>query len=253
MITIKSPREIECMRRAGYIAGTALAAAGAAVRPGVTTRELNAIAHGIIIKVGAKPSFLGYNKFPASVCVSVNDELIHGIPGKRRLSDGDIVSIDVGAYFQGFHGDCAATFAAGNISDEAKRLIEGTRASFFAAAAAVREGARVSDISRAIQGSAEGAGYSVVRKWTGHGVGRELHEAPEIPCFAGKTRGPRLTAGMTLAIEPMINLGDCDVEYAPDGTTVITCDRKLCAHYEHTVLVTRDGYELLTYIEGSSI
>jgi len=253
MITVKSPQEIECMRRAGHIAGMALAAAGAAVRPGVMTRELNAVAHEVITKAGAKPSFLGYNKFPASICTSINEELIHGIPGRRRLLEGDIVSVDVGACFQGFHGDCAATFAVGRISGEARRLIDGTRASFFAAAAAVREGARVSDISRAIQQTAENLGYSVVRKWTGHGVGRALHEPPDIPCFAEKSRGARLVEGMTLAIEPMINLGDCNVELALDDVTVLTCDRKLCAHYEHTVLVTKDGYELLTYIEGKSI
>jgi methionyl aminopeptidase len=253
MITVKSPQEVERMRRAGHIAGMALAAAGAAAKPGITTKELNAIAHGVITKAGARPSFLGYNKFPASICTSVNEQLIHGIPGKRRLLDGDIISIDVGACFQGFHGDCAATFAVGRISDEAKALIEGTRASFFAAAAMVKEGARVSDISRTIQKTAEDLGYSVVKKWTGHGIGRELHEAPDIPCFAEKVRGARLVNGMTLAIEPMINLGDSDVELADDDVTVLTCDRQLCAHYEHTVLVTKDGYELLTYIEGKSI
>ncbi|MCL1819232.1 MAG: type I methionyl aminopeptidase [Oscillospiraceae bacterium] len=253
MITIKSQREIEIMRRAGHITGKALAAAGAAVRPGVTTMELNDIAHRVIVKAGARPSFLGYNKFPASVCVSVNDELIHGIPGRRKLAEGDIVSIDVGAYLNGYHGDSAATFAVGRISDEARLLIENTRLCFFKAAERARRGLRVSDISRTIQQTAENAGYGVVKKWTGHGIGRALHEAPDIPCFTERARGALLSEGMTLAIEPMLSAGSGDVDVADDNTTVITVDRKLCAHYEHTVLVTRDGYELLTYIEGLSV
>ena len=253
MIIVKSPQEIECMREAGRITGLALAKAGAAVRPGITTAELNDIAHEVIVREGAKPSFLGYNRFPASLCVSVNEQLIHGIPGKRRLKEGDIVSLDVGACIHGFHGDSAATFAAGAITDEAKRLIEVTRQCFYDAAAAVQEGVRVGEVSKAMQRRAEGAGFNVVRQWTGHGVGANLHEDPEVPCFAGSGRGPRLMAGMTIAIEPMINMGGHRVEYAADGNTVVTCDGKICAHYEHTVLVTKDGCELLTYIEGLSV
>lgn len=253
MIIVKSAREIEYMREAGRITGLALAKAGAAVKPGVSTAELNEIAHDVIVREGAKPTFLGYNGFPAAVCVSVNEQLIHGIPGKRKLKEGDIVSLDVGACIHGFNGDSAATFAAGRISDEAQRLIDVTRQCFFNAAAAVKEGVRITEVSAAIQRTAEDAGFSVVRQFTGHGVGANLHEDPEVPCFAGTARGPRLAAGMTIAIEPMVNMGGYKVEFLEDKTTVVTCDRKLCAHYEHTVLVTADGCELLTYIEGLSV
>lgn len=253
MIIIKSPQEIELMRRAGHITATALAKVGAAVRPGVTTKELDTIAYDVITGAGAKPSFLGYNKFPASICVSINEQLIHGIPGKRRIAEGDIVSVDVGACFNGFNGDAAATFAVGRISDEAQKLIDVTRQSFFDAARAVKPNVRISEVSRAIQTRAESAGYGVVRKFTGHGVGKALHEDPEVPCFVGRARGARLMPGMTIAIEPMVCLGNGDVEYLDDNTTVVTCDRRLCAHYEHTVLVTDEGFELLTYIEGLSV
>lgn len=253
MIAVKSAREIEIMREAGRITGLALAKAGAAVEPGITTGELDAIAYKVITEHGAKPSFLGYRKFPASICVSVNEQLIHGIPGKRRIREGDIVSIDVGAYYRGFHGDSAATFGAGRITAEARKLIDVTRQCFYDAAEAAKVGARIRDISAAMQKRAEGAGFNVVKQWTGHGIGSELHEDPEIPCFIASARGPRLTAGMTLAIEPMINAGGHEVDFADDGKTVVTCDGRICAHYEHTVLVTRNGYELLTYIEGLSV
>lgn len=241
------------MRRAGQITATALAKVGEAIKPGVTTKELDAIAFDVIKKADAKPSFLGYNGFPATLCVSINEQLIHGIPGKRKIVEGDIVSVDVGACYKGFNGDAAATFAAGKISDEAKRLMEVTRQCFFDAAKQVKPNVRVSELSRAIQTCAESAGYGVVKKFTGHGVGKALHEDPEVPCFVGRARGARLYTGMTIAVEPMICLGDGDVEYAEDRTTVVTCDRKLCAHYEHTILVTEEGFELLTYIEGLSV
>ncbi len=250
MITIKSPHEIEIMREAGRITGAALAAAGAAVQVGVTTAEINAIAHSVITGAGATPSFLGYNGFPATICISINEELIHGIPGPRKLAEGDIVSVDVGAFYKGFHGDSAATFAVGKIDTATARLVQVTRQCFYDAVAEIKPGARLSDVSRAIQLCAEQNGFSVVRQFTGHGIGRDLHESPEVPCFALPGRGPKLTPGMTIAIEPMVNMGGFEVEYLRDRTTVVTKDRSLCAHYEHTVLVTDEGYELLTAREG---
>ena len=237
MITLKSSHEIDLMRQAGKITAAARALAGEMVRPGVTTQEIDKAVEEFIRKQGAVPSFLGYSGYPASACISVNDEVIHGIPGKRVLQEGDIVSIDVGAYIGGFHGDCAATFACGTISDEAQKLIDVTRQSFFEGIKFAKEGCRVQDISAAVQAYVEGQGFSVVREFVGHGVGAHLHEAPEIPNFGRPGRGPRLLRGMTLAIEPMVNLGDAAILQLSDGWTVKTQDGKLSAHYENIHLV----------------
>ena len=246
MITLKSSHEIDLMRQAGKITAAARALAGEMVRPGVTTQEIDKAVEEFIRKQGAVPSFLGYSGFPASACISVNDEVIHGIPGKRVLQDGDIVSIDVGAYIGGFHGDCAATFACGTISDEAKKLIDVTRESFFEGIKFAKEGYRVQDISAAVQAYVERHGFSVVREFVGHGVGAHLHEAPEIPNFGRPGRGPRLLRGMTLAIEPMVNLGDAAILQLSDGWTVKAQDGRLSAHYENTILITDGEPEILT-------
>ena len=246
MITLKSSHEIDLMRRAGRITAAARALAGEMVKPGVTTQEIDKAVSAFIRKQGATPSFFKYNGYPASCCISVNDEVIHGIPAKRVLREGDIVSIDVGAYIGGFHGDCAATFACGEISDEARELIAVTRESFFEALRFAREGFRVSDISAAVQSDVEGRGFSVVREYVGHGIGKNLHEAPEVPNFGAPGHGPRLLRGMTLAIEPMVNVGTKDIFQLSDGWTVKTRDGKLSAHYENTILITAAEPELLT-------
>ena len=246
MITLKSQTEIELMRRAGKITAAARALAGEMVRPGVTTHEIDSAVEQFIRKQGAVPSFLHYNGFPASVCVSVNDEIIHGIPGKRVLREGDIVSIDVGAYIGGFHGDCAATFSCGRISPEAQDLIDVTRQSFFEGIKFAKEGRRLQDMSAAIQAYAEGHGCSVVREYVGHGVGTKMHEPPEIPNYGHPGRGPRLLRGMTLAVEPMINAGSAAITQLSDGWTVKTADGSLSAHYENTILITDGEPEILT-------
>ena len=235
------------MRRAGKITAAARALAGEMVTPGATTREIDQAVFQFIKKQGAVPSFLNYNGYPASVCISVNDEVIHGIPGNRVLKEGDIVSVDVGAYIGGFHGDCAATFACGEISEEAKRLIRVTRQSFFEGIKAARQGNRVPDISAAIQQYVESEGFSLVREFVGHGIGSKLHEAPEVPNYVAPQQSrPRLLRGMTLAIEPMVNAGRAGVKVLPDGWTVKTADGKLSAHYENTILITDGEPELLT-------
>ena len=246
MITLKSQHEIELMRRAGKITAAARALAGEMVRPGVTTHEIDSAVEQFIRKQGAVPSFLHYNGYPASACVSVNDEVIHGIPGKRVLVEGDIVSIDVGAYIGGFHGDCAATFACGKISQEAQNLIDVTRQSFFEGIQYAKEGHRLQDIAAAIQEYVESHGCSVVREYVGHGVGAKMHEPPEIPNYGHAGRGPRLLRGMTLAIEPMVNAGTAAIQVLPDGWTVKTVDGKWAAHYENTVLITDGEPEILT-------
>ena len=246
MITLKSQTEIELMRRAGKITAAARALAGEMVRPGVTTHEIDSAVEQFIRKQGAVPSFLHYNGYPASACVSVNDEVIHGIPGKRVLVEGDIVSIDVGAYIGGFHGDCAATFACGKISQEAQNLIDVTRQSFFEGIRYAKEGHRLQDISAAIQQYVESRGCSVVREYVGHGVGAKMHEPPEIPNYGHPGRGPRLLRGMTLAIEPMVNAGKAAIQVLPDGWTVKTADGKWAAHYENTILITDGEPEILT-------
>ena len=246
MITIKSAREIELMRRAGKITAAARALAGEMVKPGVTTQEIDRAVCRFIRSQGAEPSFLNYNGYPASVCISVNDEVIHGIPGKRVLREGDIVSVDVGAYIGGYHGDCAATYACGKISEEAQRLIDVTRQSFFEGIKYAREGGRLSDVSHAIEEYVEGNGFSVVREYVGHGIGRNMHESPEVPNFGLPGHGPKLLRGMTLAVEPMVNAGTAAIRQMPDGWTVKTRDGKYAAHYENTILITSDEPELLT-------
>ena len=246
MIIVKSEREIELMRRAGKITAAARALAGEMVKPGVTTQEIDRAVCRFIRSQGAEPSFLNYNGYPASVCISVNDEVIHGIPGKRVLREGDIVSVDVGAYIGGYHGDCAATYACGKISEEAQRLIDVTRQSFFEGIKYAREGGRLSDVSHAIEEYVEGNGFSVVREYVGHGIGRNMHESPEVPNFGIAGHGPKLLRGMTLAVEPMVNAGTAAIRQMPDGWTVKTRDGKYAAHYENTILITSDEPELLT-------
>ena len=246
MITLRSSHEIELMRRAGKITAAARALAGELVKPGVTTQEIDRAVEHFIRKQGAVPSFLHYQGYPASVCISVNDEIIHGIPGPRVLKEGDIVSCDVGAYIGGFHGDCAATFACGRISPEAQDLIDVTRQSFFEGIRFAKEGHRLYDISAAIQAYVESHGYSIVREYVGHGVGAQMHEPPEIPNYGNPGRGPRLLRGMTLAIEPMVNAGAAAIRQMPDGWTVRTADGKWAAHYENTILITDGEPEILT-------
>ena len=250
MIKLKSSHEIELMRQAGKITAAARAFAGEMVKPGVTTQEIDKAVEQFIRKQGATPSFLHLYGFPASICISVNDEVIHGIPGKRVLQEGDIVSIDVGAYYKGFHGDCAATFACGAISTEAQKLIDVTQQSFFEGMKFATKGNRVQDISHAIQTYVESNGFSIVRSFVGHGVGRQLHEEPEVPNFGTPGRGPRLLPGMTIAVEPMVNEGTHEVHILRDGWTVLTNDGKLSAHYENTVLITDGEPEILTVTEG---
>ena len=246
MITLKSAHEIDLMRRAGKITAAARALAGEMVRPGVTTQEIDSAVEHFIRRQGAVPSFLHYNGYPASACISVNDEVIHGIPGKRMLQEGDIVSVDVGAYIGGFHGDCAATFPCGHVSPEAQDLIDVTRQSFFEGIRFAKEGCRLQDISAAIQAYVESHGYSVVREYVGHGVGAQMHEPPEIPNYGHPGRGPRLLRGMTLAIEPMVNAGSPAIRVLPDGWTVKTLDGKWAGHYENTILITDGEPEILT-------
>ena len=249
MISLKSPKEIECMRQAGRITAAARALAGKLVLPGVTTREIDAEVRRFIESRGAVASFLGYNGYPGSVCISVNDEVIHGIPGDRKLREGDIVSVDVGAYFEGFHGDCAATFPCGQVSAEACHLIAVTERSFWEGIKYARPGCRVSDISHAVQQHVEANGCSVVRDYVGHGIGTRLHEPPEIPNYGPAGRGPRLVPGMTLAVEPMVNAGKWEIRVLGDGWTVKTADASLSAHYENTILITDGEPEVLTVHE----
>ena len=247
LITLKSPRELDCMRKAGRITAAARALAGKLVVPGVTTLEIDTAVRKFIESQGGKPSFLGYGGFPGSACVSVNDVVIHGIPSKKVvLKEGDIVSVDVGAFVDGFHGDCAATFACGKVSEEAQRLIEATEKSFWAGIEHARAGQRVSDISHAVQQYVESRGFSVVRDFVGHGVGTKLHEAPEVPNYGPAGHGPRLQAGMTIAVEPMVCQGDWHVQVLKDKWTTVTADGSLAAHYENTLLITDGDPEILT-------
>ncbi len=253
MITLKSPHEIELMRRAGKITAAARALARDMVKPGVTTAQIDKAVFQFIKEQGATPSFLHYNGYPASVCISVNDEIIHGIPGKRVLQEGDIVSVDVGAFIGGFHGDCAGTYPCGQVSDEALRLIRVTQQSFFEGIKYAREGYRLSDISAAVQAYVEANGFSVVREYVGHGIGHQMHEAPEVPNYGKPGHGPRLLRGMTIAVEPMVNAGTAAIRQMPDGWTVRTADGKNAAHYENTVLITDGEPELLTDPEKSLV
>lgn len=249
MIQLKNAAQIELMKAAGRITGEALLKAGEAVREGVSTAYLNDLAREYIEKQGAYPSFLGYGGFSGSVCISINDEVIHGIPSKTRLlANGDIVKIDVGAFYRGFHGDSANTFPVGRVSDSASRLIEATKESFFKGLKAFRSGGRIGDIGSAIESHVAGFGYSPVRKFIGHGIGKELHEDPEVPNYGTAGRGQRLCVGMALAIEPMINIGGSEVRILDDKWTVVTLDGSLSAHYEHTAVLTEEGAVLTTLI-----
>lgn len=253
MIIIKSDPEVDLMRQAGRITAGARTVARQMVEPGVTTRQINREVHKFITKSGASPCFMTDGGFPTAACISVNDEIIHGIPGKRVLQEGDIVSVDVGAFIGGFHGDCAGTYPCGKVSDEALRLIRATQQSFFEGIRYAREGYRLSDISAAVQAYAESQGYSIVREYVGHGIGRNMHEPPEVPNYGRPGHGPRLLRGMTIAVEPMVNAGSAAIVQMPDGWTVRTADGKYAAHYENTVLITAGDPELLTDPEGSLV
>ena len=249
MIVLKTGRELKIMKEACRISAGALQLVGRAVEPGVTTAELDRIAEEYIRSEGAVPNFKNYDGYPATACISVNNEVIHGIPTeKRKIKQGDIVSVDLGAMFEGYHGDNAATFACGDISDEAKRLMDATKESLYEGIKAARAGGRIGDIGYAVQCYVEARGYSVVRQFVGHGVGTHLHEAPEVPNFGIPGRGIRLLPGMTIAIEPMVNIGKPDVKVMPDGWTVLTKDGSLSAHFEHTVAVTSDGPQIMTVV-----
>lgn len=249
MIVLKTNRELALMREACIISAGALKIAGEAVEPGVTTDEIDKIAYDYIKKSGAEPNFLNYGGFPATACISINDEVIHGIPSKTRvIKAGDIVSIDLGASLNGFNGDNAATFAAGDISPEAKRLCDTTKESLYMGIQKAVAGGRVGDIGSAIASYCEDRGYSVVREYVGHGVGKKLHEEPSVPNFGTPGRGVRLLPGMTIAIEPMINMGKAGVKQLSDGWTVKTKDGSLSAHFEHTVAITPDGPIIMTQI-----
>ncbi len=252
MIILKSPAEVATMRRACEVAARALQDVVRAVRPGITTRELDRIAEERIRAQGGVPSFLGYRGYPASLCVSVNDEVVHGIPGRRRLREGDIVSLDLGALAEGFHGDLAVTVPVGEISPELARLLQTTAAALEEGIRAVRPGRRLGDVGAAIQRYVERQGFSVVRDFAGHGVGRNLHEEPQVPNFGRPGNGAVLRPGMTLAIEPMVNMGGPEVTVDPDGWTVRTRDHAASAHFEHTVAVTDAGADVLTRLPADA-
>ena len=251
MIQLKNPDQIKIMKEAGRITGEALLVARDHVRPGISTYELDRLVRESIEKAGAKPSFLGYGGFPGSACISINDEVIHGIPSKKRfLEEGDIVKVDVGAFYKGFHGDSARTIAVGRVSDEAQKLIEVTRASFFAGIDQLKVGNRLGDVGAAIDGLVVANGFSTVKRYIGHGIGHELHESPDVPNYGTPGRGTRLCAGLVIAIEPMVNIGTETVRELSDGWTVKTADGSLSAHYENTVALTGDGIINLTLIEN---
>jgi methionyl aminopeptidase len=250
MIQVKNALQLAAMRDAGRITGEALLAARDSLREGMTTFELDKIIHDYIVRAGAKPSFLGYSGFPASACISINDEVIHGIPSKKRvIRAGDVVKIDVGAYYRGYHGDSARTIAVGEVSDTAKRLIEVTRESFFRGVSAIAVGNRLGDVGHAIDSYVVENGFSTVKRYIGHGIGANLHESPDVPNFGTPGRGTRLCNGMTLAIEPMVNVGREEVREGADGWTVTTADHSLSAHYENTIALVGDRVEILTLID----
>ena len=246
MIELKTPSEVDAMRRIGRIVAGLLAHVADLVRPGLKTKALDEAAAAYLKAAGAQPAFLGYRGFPATICVSVNEEVVHGIPGPRTIRDGDLVSLDVGGLLEGWYADAATTVPAGSVPPEARRLVQAAQRALDAGIACAVVGNRVSDISRAVQGVVEGAGLSVVREFVGHGIGHALHEDPPIPNFVPPHGGPRLAAGMVLAIEPMVTLGRSEVEVLRDGWTAVTRDRSLAAHVEHTVAVTEHGPEVLT-------
>ncbi|MGI5876258.1 MAG: type I methionyl aminopeptidase [Dethiobacteria bacterium] len=246
MITIKSSTEIELMRQAGRIVAETLAMLGNAIKPGITTLELDTMAQRYIRESNAEPAFLGYCGYPASICASINEEVVHGIPSNRRLKEGDIISIDVGAFYKGYCGDAAVTFPVGKVSPQAAKLLEVTRGALFRGLQQAVPGNRLSDISSAIQTYTESKGFSVVRDYVGHGIGTKMHEEPQVPNFGLPSRGPLLEKGMVLAIEPMVNAGSWEVETLEDRWTVVTKDRNLSAHFEHTVAILEGGPEILT-------
>ncbi|HIU63634.1 MAG TPA: type I methionyl aminopeptidase [Candidatus Avacidaminococcus intestinavium] len=246
MILLKSEREVRYMREAGMVVALALEAVGKVVEPGITTQELDRVAEKTIREQGAKPAFKGLYGFPASICVSINCEVVHGIPGSRKLAEGDIVSVDCGATLGGFNGDSAVTFTVGTVADETQKLVDETQNALYKGIAEAVAGNKLGAISEAIQKHAEQAGFSIVREYVGHGIGRSVHEEPEVPNYGFAKRGPLLTEGMVLAIEPMVNLGLRSVKVAQDGWTVVTRDGKPSAHFEHTVAITSNGPEILT-------
>jgi methionyl aminopeptidase len=248
MIICKTPRELEIMREAGRIVALTHQELKKYITPGVTTKELDQIAEEFIRKQDAIPSFKGYNGFRGSICASVNNELVHGIPGDRILNDGDIISIDIGAKFNGYHGDSAWTYSVGMIDDETKRLLEVTEESLYKGLNEAKPGERLSNISNKIQTYVEENGFSIVREYAGHGIGQDLHEDPEIPHYGPPNKGPLLKPGMVLAIEPMVNAGSRYVRTLADDWTVVTVDGKMCAHFEHTIAITDSGYEILTTV-----
>lgn len=251
MIQVKNSMQLNAMKEAGRITGETLLVARELVRPGISTKELDDAIRAYIEKCGAKPSFLGYHGFPGSACISINDEVIHGIPSaKRFLQEGDIVKIDVGAFINGYHGDSARTIPVGKVSDEALKLIKATRDSFFAGAQMAVAGNRIGDIGSAISESVRPYGYGVVREFIGHGIGRNVHEEPDVPNYGTAGRGVRLCNGMTIAVEPMINMGTEKVIVLPDGWTVKTADGSFSAHYENTIAITPDGVQILTLIDN---
>ncbi len=246
MITIKTPEEIELLNIAGSIVYDTHKYLQKYLKPGISTLELDKLAHDYIISRGATPSFLNYDGFPNTLCISVNDEVVHGIPSKRKLKNGDIVSIDIGACYKGYHGDSAWSYCIGNISDEEKRLMEGTEKALYAGIEMVKPGNRIGDISKAVESVAKAYNLSVVRELVGHGVGTDVHEDPEVPNYVTNYKGPLLKEGMVIAIEPMLNLGKRGVYLSDNDWTVITSDHQKSAHFEHTVAVTKDGYKILT-------
>jgi methionyl aminopeptidase len=248
MIICKSESELRLMREAGRIVAETHRLMAQAVKPGITTGELDEIADKFIRSQGAVPSFKGYNGFPSSICASVNDELVHGFPGSRKLNEGDIISIDIGAQYEGYHGDSAWTYAVGSVTPEVQKLLDVTEESLYAGLALIKPDVRLYTISHAIQKVIEAAGFSVVREYVGHGIGADLHEEPQIPNYGTPDRGPRLKPGMVLAIEPMVNIGERYVRTLEDDWTVVTRDGSWCAHFEHTVAVTEDGFEILTIL-----
>lgn len=254
MITLKSERELNLMREAGHIVALAHKAVRDAIKPGISTADLDKIAYDVITSNGAIPSFLNYNGYPATICASVNEVVIHGIPSKNTiLKDGDIISVDIGACYKGYHGDCAKTFFVGSVSEEKRQLVEVTTQSLYEGLKFARPGNRLSDISHAIEEYARKFGYSIVLDYTGHGVGHALHEDPAVPNYGAPGKGPILKKGMTLAIEPMVNVGTHRVKVLKDNWTVVTQDKKPSAHYEHSIVITDDGYEILTKIKGEEI
>jgi len=248
-ITIKGPRELRLMRQAGKIVAEVLAFLGEHVRPGISTKELDSLGYEALRKRGAIPSFKGYHGFPATICASVNEQVVHGVPGNYRLKEGDILSIDIGAIYQGFHGDAARTFAVGQINDEARRLMLVTEEALYRGIQAAVPGNHLGDIGYAIQSWVEDRGYAVVRDFVGHGIGQAMHEPPQVPNFGRPGTGTELQPGMTLAIEPMVSAGDWHVKVLEDGWTAVTQDGSLAAHFEHTVAVTEHGPEILTRLD----